>query len=68
MAVDVEVGGVAVHPLAHGVGHPANGQDVAAAVERHTVVEAEALPRIHPGRNRPQRRVLRLEAVPCAGS
>jgi hypothetical protein len=47
--VDVEVGDVAVHALAHVIGQPADRQNVAGAVERNAVVEAEALPRVHPG-------------------
>ena len=62
--VHVEVGDVAVHPLAHGVGHPSHGQDVRAAIERHAIVEAEPLTRLHPGRNRAQPRVAGLEAMP----
>ena len=62
--VHVEVGDVAVHPLAHRVGHPAHGQDVARAIQRHAVVEAQPLARLDPGGNRPQRRVAGLEAVP----
>ena len=38
VAVDVEVRLVAVHPLAHGVGQPAHGQNVAGAVQGKGVV------------------------------
>ena len=62
--VHVEVGDVPVHPLAHRVRHPPNGQDVAAAIQRDAIVEAQPLARLHLGRNRAQRRVAGLEAMP----
>jgi len=37
MAVHVEVGDVAMHPLAHMVGQPADGQDVTGAIERYAI-------------------------------
>src|SRR5437879_13408069 len=37
MPVDVEIGLGAVHALAHGVGQPAYGEDVAATVKRQRV-------------------------------
>ena len=43
MAVDVKVCLVTVHALAHGVGHPAYGEDVAATVKRQRVVDVEPL-------------------------
>ncbi len=43
VAIDVEVGHVAVHPLAHVVGQPAHGQHVVRAIEREAVVGAEPL-------------------------
>ena len=43
MAIDVEVGDVAVHALADVVGQPADGENVAGAVERERVVGGEAL-------------------------
>ena len=38
MAIDVEVGFVAVHPLADGIGQPADGEDVCRTVERERIV------------------------------
>ena len=61
--VHVEVGDVAMHPLAHCVRHPADGQNIAAAVERHAVVEAQPLARLHLRRNRPQRSIIRLKRM-----
>ena len=41
MPVDVEVSLVAMHALAHQVGHPADGENVAGAVQRQSVVGIE---------------------------
>ena len=46
VAVDVEVGDVAVQPLAHEVGQVAERQDVAGAVQRQAVLEATAARRL----------------------
>jgi len=62
--VHVEVGNVAVHPLAHRICHPAHGQNVVRAIERHAVVEAQPLARLHLGRNRAQPRIAGLEPMP----
>src|ERR1700724_2732556 len=43
VAMDVEVGDVAMHPLAHMVSQPADGQDVAGAVERYAIFEGQTL-------------------------
>ncbi len=43
MPVDVEVGGVAVQPLANVIGQPADRQDIAGAIERQRVVGREPL-------------------------
>ena len=61
--VDVEVGKVAVHPLADQVSHPADGEDIAGAIERKAVVEAEALAVLHLARDGDQRRIVGLKAV-----
>ena len=42
VAVDVEVGLVAVHALAHVIGEPSDGEDVAGAIEGKRVLLAEA--------------------------
>ncbi len=47
MAVHVEVRDVAMHPLAHEVGHVAERQDVGRAVKRQAVVVRQALARLH---------------------
>ena len=47
MAVDVEIGQVAVQPLAHQVGQITHRQDIGRAVERHAVVERKALAGFH---------------------
>ena len=66
VAIDVEVGHVAVHPLAHVVGQPAHGQHVGRAIEREAVFRAEPLLRHHFGGNRLKPRVIGLKCV--AGS
>ena len=43
VAVDVEVGGVAVQPLAHQVGQVAHAQNVGRPVERDSLFQAQAL-------------------------
>ncbi len=43
MAIHVEIGEVAVHPLADVVGQPADGQNVRRGVEREAVFGAQAL-------------------------
>ena len=50
VAIDVEVGHVAVHPLAHMVGQPAHGKHVAGAIENQAVVRTEPLPGPSPWR------------------
>ena len=47
VAVDVEVGDVAVQALAHQVGQVAERQDVGGAVERHAVLERQPLAGFH---------------------
>ena len=47
VAIDVEVGDVAVHPLAHVVGQPPDGENVARAIERQRVVLRQPLLRHH---------------------
>ena len=42
VAVDVEIGDVAVQALAHAIRHPADAQQIGRAVERHAVVETQA--------------------------
>ena len=50
VAVDVEVRGVAVQPLAHDVGQVAERQDVGGAVQRDAVLERQPLARFAPCR------------------
>ena len=50
VAVDVEIRGVAVQPLADDVGQVAERQDIAGAVERQAVLEREPLARLAPCR------------------
>src|ERR1017187_2816841 len=45
--VDVEVSGIAVHPLANQVGQIPQRQDIAGAVERYAIVEGEPLAGFH---------------------
>ena len=54
VAVHVEIGDVAVKPLAHQVGQVAERQDIGGAVERHTVLERQALAGFHLAANRVQ--------------
>ena len=63
VAVDVEVGLVAVHAFAHVVGQPADGEDVAGAVEREGVLLAEAFAGQHFLLDGVQARVVGLERV-----
>ena len=43
VAIDVEVGLVAMHTLADGIGHPAHGKNVAGAIQGKGVVDIQAL-------------------------
>ena len=63
VAIDVEVGHVAVHALAHVVGQPAHGQHVAGTVERKAVVKTEALPGEHLGGDGLKAGVVGVECV-----
>ncbi len=63
MAVDVEISLVAVHALAHEVGHPAHGENVAGAVEGEGVVGAEALAGHDFSVDRRQARIVGLKSV-----
>ncbi len=63
--VDVEVGDVAVHPLAHCVRHPSDGQNVAAAIERDAVLEAQPLARRDLLGDRLQRRIVASRNSVC---
>ena len=63
VAIDVEVGKVAVHPLADMVGQPAYCQHIRRGVKREAVVSAEALLGHHPGGDRLETRVIRPKGV-----
>jgi hypothetical protein len=63
VAIDVEVGHIAVHPLAHMVGQPAHRQYIGGAVEHQTLVEVEPLASQHLGGNRLKARVVALKGV-----
>ena len=54
VAVDVEVGRVAVQPLAHEVGQVAERQDIGGAVQRQAVLEGQPLAGFHFVANRDQ--------------
>ena len=43
VAIDVEIGLVAMHTLADGIGHPAHGKNVAGAIEGKGIVDVQAL-------------------------
>src|ERR1700756_2820746 len=47
MAIDVEIGLIAMHALAHVVGQPADSEDVPGSVERKRVIRTEALTSKH---------------------
>ena len=64
VAIDVEVGDVAVESLADEVGEPADGEDVAGLVEGDAVIEGEALTRVDFGGDGEEARVVGLEGVP----
>ncbi len=68
VAIDVEVGHIAVHPLAHTVGQPAHGQHVRGAVEYESVVEAQPFTVHHLGGNVLQPRVVRAKGCGMGGS
>ena len=61
--VDVEVRLVAVHALAHVVGHPADGENVAGAVEREGIVGVKPLAGKDFVVNRRQPRIVGLKVV-----
>ena len=63
VAVDVEVRLVAVHALAHVVGQPAHGEDVAGAIEGEGVVGGKALAGEHFVVDGVQARVVSLKRV-----
>src|SRR5580704_9521530 len=63
VAIDVEVGAVAVEALADVVGHPSDGENVAGAVERERVFGGEAFAGKHFGVNRLETRVVGLKRV-----
>ena len=67
VAIDVEVGEVAVHPLAHMVGQPANGKHIGESVEREAVFGAETLLGQHLGGDRLQARVVGLKCMGWSG-
>ena len=63
MAVDVEIGNVAVQALPHKVCQPAYRQNIARPVEREAIVEIETLICQNLFCNRPQTGVVGLKAV-----
>ena len=63
VAVDVEVSLVAVHAFAHVIGQPADGENVAGAVEREGVGCVEAFAGKHLGVDRLEARVVGLKGV-----
>jgi hypothetical protein len=63
VAVDVEVGDIAVEALADEVSHPADGEDVAGAVEGDAVVEGEALAALDLGGDGLKGRIVGLKGV-----
>src|ERR1039458_8624212 len=68
MAVNVEVGDVAVHPLANVVGQADNLQNVARAVERKSIVSREPLLSHHLVMNWAQARVVGLKGMNFLGA
>ena len=67
VAIDVEVGHIAVHPLAHMIGQPAHRQHVGGAVEHQTIVEVQPLAGQYLGRNRLKALVMALKGVALKG-
>ena len=63
MAVDVEIGNVAVQAFTHKVCQPAHRQNIARPVERDAIVEIEALICQNLFRNRLQTGIVGLKAV-----
>src|SRR5271168_1657928 len=63
MPVDVEIRFVAVHALAHMVGHPAHGENIAGAVECKGICRVETITGQDFGLDRLKARVVRLESV-----
>ncbi len=66
MAIDVEVGLVAMHALADVIGHPAHGEHIAGAVERERVGGIEALAGHQFGMNRLQPGIVSLKRMVLA--
>ena len=63
VAIDVEVGVVAMQALAHLIGQPSHRQDVPGLVEHRPIVGAQALARKDFVADRQQARVVSLESV-----
>ena len=61
VAIDVEVGDVAMHPLAHVVGQPAHREHVLRSIESQAILGVEALARHHLGGNRLKARIVGAE-------
>src|SRR5579864_6156961 len=67
MPIDVEIGRIAVHALAHQIGHPAHGENIATAIECEAILVAQPLAALHLLRNRLQRRIVGLKGVARPG-
>src|SRR5579863_6853880 len=63
VAVDVEIRLVAIHALAHQVGHPAHGENVARAVKPQGVVSVKPFAGHHLGMDRGEPRVVGLKRM-----
>ena len=61
--VDIEIGDVAMHPFAHGIGQPAHGEDVAAAIKSKTIRRIKAFAGNYLGMNRLEPRVVSLKGM-----
>src|SRR5215468_3751021 len=64
VAIHVEIRHIAVHPLTHMVGQPAQRQNVCRAVERNRFVKIQSLAGKNLLRNRRQTWVISLEPMP----
>lgn len=63
VAIDIEVGLVAMQPLADMIGHPSHGEHIAGAIEGERIGGIEALTGHHLGMNRMQPGIVSLKRM-----
>src|ERR1700727_1406554 len=67
MAIDVEVGLVAMHALTHRVGHPSHGQNVARTVQGESILGVKPFARLDFLVNRRKTRIVCLKGMRMQG-